>query len=91
MRPDSLVDSGGDWDRRNRLKVYQGLHLLSIRDFKQGGVLLLETLSTFTATELVNYEEFVALCILAGVLTLSRRDLKKQVRAAHVGESLPFM
>jgi 26S proteasome regulatory subunit N7 len=60
------------------LKVYQGLYLLSIRDFKQGGALLLETLSTFTATELVDYEEFVALCILAGVFALGRRDLKKK-------------
>lgn len=26
-----LIEQGGDWDRRNRLKVYQALHLLSIR------------------------------------------------------------
>lgn len=74
-----LVEEGGDWDRRNRLKAYQGLHLLSIRNFKQGGQLLLDTISTFTATELVDYEDFVVLCVLAGVLTLERRDLKKKV------------
>lgn len=75
----SLVDEGGDWDRRNRLKVYQGLHFLAIRNFKAGGELLLETLSTFTATELIDYEDFAVLCILAGVMTLERKDLKKKV------------
>merc|ERR1712170_58796 len=29
-----LIDDGGDWDRRNRLKVYEGLYKLTIRDFK---------------------------------------------------------
>jgi len=74
-----LVEEGGDWDRRNRLKAYQGLHLLSIRNFKKGGQLLLDTISTFTATELLDYDDFVVLCVLAGVLTLERKDLKKKV------------
>lgn len=74
-----LVDEGGDWDRRNRLKVYRGLHLISIRQFKQSGELLLDALSTFTATELVSYNDFVALTVIANGLTLNRVDLKKKV------------
>merc|ERR1719357_1672057 len=30
----SLIEEGGDWDRRNRLKVYQGLYCVAIRDYK---------------------------------------------------------
>lgn len=75
-----LVDDGGDWDRRNRLKAYKGMYLLSIRDFKQGGQLLLDIISTFTATELISYEDFVALCIIAGTLILDRKDVKKKAR-----------
>lgn len=30
----SLIDEGGDWDRRNRLKVYRGVYCMFIRDFK---------------------------------------------------------
>ena len=75
-----LIEKGGDWDRRNRLKVYRGLHLLSIRQFKRGGELLLDALSTFTATELVSYNDFVALTVISNTLTLSRPDLKKKVR-----------
>lgn len=74
-----LVEEGGDWDRRNRLKAYQGIHNLSIRNFQLGGQLLLDTISTFTATELIDYDDFVGLCILAGVMTLDRKDLKKKV------------
>ena len=77
-----LVEKGGDWDRRNLLKVYRGLHSLSIRQFKRGGELLLDALSTFTATELISYNDFVASTIIANVLTLSRPDLKKKVCAA---------
>lgn len=75
-----MIDKGGDWDRRNRSKVYRGLHLLSIRQFKRGGELLLDALSTFTATELVGYNDFVALTVISNALTLNRPDLKKKVR-----------
>ena len=33
---DRLIEQGGDWDPRNRLKVYRGLYLMSIRQFKAG-------------------------------------------------------
>jgi 26S proteasome regulatory subunit N7 len=29
-RASALVESGGDWDRRNRLKAYTGLHHLTV-------------------------------------------------------------
>ena len=64
-----LIDEGGDWDRRNLLKVYNGLHLVSIRQFKRGSELL-DALSTFTATELISYHDFVALTVIVNSLTL---------------------
>ena len=76
---DRLADDGGDWDRRNRLKAYTGLYNLSIRNFKAGAELLLDTLSTFAATELMTYEEFITLCVISGVLTLERKDYKQKV------------
>lgn len=71
-----LIDSGGDWDRRNRLKVYRALHCLSIREFKQAADLLIDSLSTFTATELMEYEEFVGLAVLAAAVGCDRKTLK---------------
>ena len=54
-----VVDKGGDWERRNRLKVYEATYLLLIRNFKKAAALLLESISTFTATELYSYNQFV--------------------------------
>ncbi|ESK85123.1 26s proteasome non-atpase regulatory subunit 6 [Moniliophthora roreri MCA 2997] len=89
-KAEKLIEEGGDWDRRNRLKVYQGLHLLSIRQFKRGGELLLDALSTFTATELLEYNDFVSLTVLAGTLTLNRVDLKKKlIGSSEVNQALP--
>jgi 26S proteasome regulatory subunit N7 len=89
-KAEKLIDEGGDWDRRNRLKVYNGLHLISIRQFKRGGELLLDALSTFTATELLSYNDFVALTVIANTLTLKRVDLKKRlIGAPEVNSVLP--
>ena len=35
-----LNDAGGDWDRRNRLKVYEALYLIICRDLKKVVVML---------------------------------------------------
>lgn len=78
-KAEALVGEGGDWDRRNRLKVYSGLHALSIRKFKEAGDLFIDALSTFTATELLSYNDFVALTVISAVLSLKRVDLKKKV------------
>jgi 26S proteasome regulatory complex component, contains PCI domain len=77
-----LIEAGGDWDRRNRLKVYSGLHLLSTRQFKRGGELFIDALSTFTASELLSYHDFVALTVIANTLSLKRVELKKKVGVA---------
>ncbi|KAK1926071.1 26S proteasome subunit RPN7-domain-containing protein [Papiliotrema laurentii] len=74
-----LIDSGGDWDRRNRLKVYRALHHLSIREFKEGAELLIDSLSTFTATELMEYEDFVGLTVLAAGVGCDRKGIKAKI------------
>ena len=78
-RATTLVDSGGDWDRRNRLKAYQGLHLLTIRMHSQAAPLLLDSLSTFTSYELCSYSSLVVYAVLAGSVALKRVDFKSKV------------
>ena len=78
-RAKALVDSGGDWDRRNRLKAYQGLHYLTIRSYDLAAPLLLDSLSTFTSYELCGYSTLVIYSILAGSVSLKRVDFKKKV------------
>ena len=74
-----LVTEGGDWDRRNRLRVYEGVYLMSIRNFKEASTLLLDALATFTCTELLPYKEFVGYAVLCGLMALERSDVKKKV------------
>lgn len=78
-RANALVESGGDWDRRNRLKAYKGLHLLTIRSYNLAAPLLLDSLSTFTSYELCSYSSLVIYAVLAGSLSLKRVDFKAKV------------
>ncbi|KDQ07046.1 hypothetical protein BOTBODRAFT_181020 [Botryobasidium botryosum FD-172 SS1] len=79
QKAEELIESGGDWDRLNRLKVYRALSLLSTRQFERAGELLIDALSTFTATELLGYNDFVRLVVIVNTLVLKRVDLKKKV------------
>ncbi|KAK8919470.1 putative 26S proteasome regulatory subunit rpn7 [Metarhizium anisopliae] len=73
-RAKTLVESGGDWDRRNRLKAYEGLHLLTVRSYNLAAPLLLDSLSTFTSYELCTYSNLVVYSVLAGSVSLKRVD-----------------
>jgi len=78
-RAAALVESGGDWDRRNRLKAYQGLHLITIRAHNLAAPLLLDSLSTFTSVELCSYSSLVTYAVIAGSVSLPRKDFKSRV------------
>ncbi|PHH75104.1 hypothetical protein CDD80_2624 [Ophiocordyceps camponoti-rufipedis] len=78
-RAKTLVDSGGDWDRRNRLKAYEGLYLLTVRSYNLAAPLLLDSLSTFTSYELCSYSNLVVCSVLAGSVSLKRVDFKSKV------------
>lgn len=59
--------------------MYSAIHFLGIRKFKEAADLLLESLSTFTATEVMEYEEFVAMTIIATGVGCDRKGIKTRV------------
>jgi len=75
----SLIEQGGDWDRRNRLKVYEGLHFLTVRKFSEAASLFLEGLATFTSEELFPYNTFIFHTALVSIVSLDRVKLKEKV------------
>lgn len=75
----ALIERGGDWERKNKYKTYNGLYLMSIRRFDDAADLLIDSFATFTCTELLSYEEVVAYGIVCGALVLDRVSLKKRV------------
>lgn len=74
-----LVDEGGDWERRNRLKVYEGVHEMWLRRFPSASKLFLDSVSTFTCTELLDFNTFVIYTVITSILSLERPELKKDV------------
>lgn len=69
----------GDWDRRNRLRVYHALQLISNRDIKDAAALLIECIATFSCTELCSYKDFVVYTIISNLLFLPRTELKEKI------------
>ena len=81
-----MIEEGGDWDRRNRLKVYSGLYSVMLRDFKSAAKQFLDTVATFTSYELMNYDTFVIYTIFCTMLALPRPELKSKV----IKDLIPF-
>lgn len=75
----SMIEQGGDWDRRNRLKVYEALHELSRRQFSKAAKLFVDSLATFTSTELFSYERLVFYAVVSALVAFDRQSLRKQL------------
>uniref|UniRef100_A0A183BWY5 26S proteasome non-ATPase regulatory subunit 6 n=1 Tax=Globodera pallida TaxID=36090 RepID=A0A183BWY5_GLOPA len=74
-----LMEKGGDWDRKNRLRSYEALYKMSVRDMRGAALLFLEAVPTFDAYELMNYETLIFYTLLCCVYALDRPDLKEKV------------
>ena len=74
-----LLEQGGDWERRNRLKVYEAVFFLMTRNLKAASALFLDSVATFTATELLPYNHFIMYAVVTSLLALPRKELKPKV------------
>lgn len=87
-----MIEEGGDWDRRNRLKVYQGVYSMAVRDFKTAANMFLDTISTFTSYELMDYHTFVRYTVYMSMISLPRYQLRdKVIKGSEILEVLHFM
>ncbi|KAK9069880.1 hypothetical protein SSX86_010276 [Deinandra increscens subsp. villosa] len=75
----NLFEEGGDWERKNRLKVYEGLYCMSTRNFNKATDLFLDSISTFTTYELFPYDTFIFYTVLASIISLDRVSLTQKV------------
>eukprot|EP00558_Chaetoceros_sp_UNC1202_P005293 CAMPEP_0197235430 /NCGR_PEP_ID=MMETSP1429-20130617/2859_1 /TAXON_ID=49237 /ORGANISM="Chaetoceros sp., Strain UNC1202" /LENGTH=431 /DNA_ID=CAMNT_0042694011 /DNA_START=44 /DNA_END=1339 /DNA_ORIENTATION=- len=74
-----LAEESGDWDRRNRLKVYNALCKLLARDVKGAASLLIDCIATFSCTEVCSFKDFIVYTMLSNLLYLPRTDLKSKI------------
>ena len=75
----NLLEKGGDWERKNKLKVFEGIYNLIVRDFSTAGKLFVDVLPTFNCPEVMSYEQLVFYSILTGIISMDRLSLKKKV------------
>jgi 26S proteasome regulatory subunit N7 len=70
-------------------KVYEGLYAMAVRDFHKAANLFLETVSTFTSYELMEYTQFVKYAVYSSIIALERRELhEKVVKGSEILEIL---
>jgi len=74
-----LAGDGGDWDRRNRLKVFTALSKILERNMKEAAGLLIDCIATFSCSELCSYSDFIVYTIITNILHLPRTDLKEKI------------
>lgn len=73
------LKKGGDWERRNRLKVYEGIYFTSVRNFKDAAELFLNVMPTFTAVEVVEFKDFVFYTVIVSMVALDRATLREKL------------
>lgn len=74
-----LVEEGADWDKKNKLKIYEGVYCMMIRDFKKASDLFVNSIATFTAVEVMSFKEFIFYAVILGLLTQDRKTIKKEI------------
>jgi 26S proteasome regulatory subunit N7 len=82
-RARDLLAKGSDWERRNRLRVYNAIYrLFSEGDWKEAVDAFLDGLATFTATELLSFGHFVFYAVICSLATRERVVLQERVAAS---------
>jgi len=74
-----LVDEGADWDKKNKLKIFEGVYCMMIRDLKRSAELFLSSIATFTCVELMDYKDFVFYTVVTSMVSMDRKTIRKDV------------
>ena len=76
---EDLLKTGGDWEKKNRLKVYMGLYYIFTKNFKDAGKNFLDALMTFTSYELFDFKTFVFYTAVINIISVDRKTLKEKI------------
>lgn len=73
------MEKGGDWERKNKLKIYESLYYIIIRKFSEASKILIDAASTFTATEILSYDQLIFYVVILSIMTEERSVLHKKI------------
>lgn len=76
---DLIETSGGDWSARNKLKAYEGIWSLAVRDFTRAANLFVDVVPTFESYELASFGNIIKYTVYACMIALPRSELKKKL------------
>jgi 26S proteasome regulatory subunit N7 len=74
-----LVTDGADWDKKNKLKIFEGAYFMMIRDFDSASKNFMSSTATFTCTELMEYKDFAFYAVVCSTMTQDRATLRKNI------------
>lgn len=90
-----LVEDGADWDKKNKLKIFEGVYCMMIREFKKASDLFVSSIATFTCVELMSFKDFVFYTVVLALLTQDRKTIKKDIvhcpDILAVNRDIPFL
>lgn len=78
-RVQDLLKTTSDWERKNRFKVYQALFYLITRNFVAASELFLDSLTTFTAVELISFDRLILYTIVSSIVSIDRKTIKSKL------------
>merc|ERR1712070_283419 len=58
---------------------YEGMYLMTVREWKQSALLFLNVMPTFTATEVVEFKDFVFYAVITSMAALDRKTIREQL------------
>jgi 26S proteasome regulatory subunit N7 len=73
-----LLD-GGDWEKKNKLKIFEGIYCLMTREFQKASQLFLSCITTFNCPEAISYNKLVYYTIITSFISITRIDIKKKI------------
>lgn len=74
-----LDEEGGDWEKKNKLLVYDGIWHVIKRDFHKAADIFLSCVNTFNAPEIIDFKQLVFYGVVLGMVTLHRKDIRKKI------------
>ena len=68
-----MNQEGGDWEKKNKLAVYQGIMFIIERNLPKAAELFLSQVDTFNAPEVIKFDHLVYYGCILGIITLPRQ------------------
>ncbi|KAJ1609344.1 60S ribosomal protein L37 [Cryptosporidium canis] len=68
-----------DWERKNRFKVYHAMFHLLTRNFSAASELFLDSLTTFTAVELISFDRLIFYTVISSIISINRTTIKSRL------------